>query len=77
MSNEISVNSKSFNDSLVHAKKEEFYLFTRHGLDMRPLRQVSPLGLGQVRSKMDALGPVVNANLDKEKILTFLTLTFL
>jgi hypothetical protein len=43
---------------------------------MRPLRQVSPLGLGQVRSKMDALGPVVNANLDKEKINTFLTLTF-
>ncbi len=40
---------------------------------MRPLRQVSPLGLGQVRSKMDALGPVVNANLDKEKINTFLS----
>ncbi len=43
---------------------------------MRPLWQVSPLGLGQVRSKMDALGPVVNANLDKEKINTFPILTF-
>ncbi len=40
---------------------------------MRPLRQVSPLGLGQVRSKMDALGPVVNAHLDKQKFNTILT----
>ncbi len=44
---------------------------------MRPLRQVSPLGLGQVRSKMDALGPVVNANLDKDKINTIRTFTSL
>jgi hypothetical protein len=71
------MNESILKDSLVRSKKEELYLFTRHGLDMRPLRQVSPLGLGQVRSKMDALGPVVNANLDKEKINTFLTLTSL
>jgi hypothetical protein len=77
MNYRIGSTERIFNDNLVHSKKEELYLFTRHGLNMRPLRQVSPLGLGQIRSKMDALGPVVNANLDKETINTFQTLTFL